>query len=233
MVQFGVSNVKTSGVRRRKQRAGRSKRSANAVAVGEFAGDAYALAERAMRGVRAITKLVNIEEKANDGSTSFTLSTAGTVTYLSAIAQGSDYTNRIGDSIKCHSVELIVQVVASAALTTNDGVRVLLFRDLENPGSAPAVTDVLSTANPLGLENWLNRARFKVLFDEVFDISNTANPLVSRLVHLPVDRHIKYRGTGATAASAAEGTMWLVSICGNGTNPSGVNLFWRTRYTDD
>ncbi len=232
MVQLGVSQVRTTGVRRRRPRA-RDRRSSNAKAVGEFAGDAYALAERAMRGVRAITKLVNIEEKAFENSASGTASTAGTVGYMSGLSQGVDVFNRIGDSIKLHSFEFCLNVTQGGALTTWDRVRVLLVRDLENGGATPAVTDILGSASISGFEQWLNRNRFKFLFDEVFDISATANPLATRQVHIPVDRHIKYRSTSNAAAGAAEGSMWWLVICENGVNPSAYALNWRLRYTDD
>jgi len=69
-------------------------------AVGEYFEDAWSLAKRTATGLNEIRKLINIEEKNLETLVSATaFDTNGTVYSISTVAQGTDYTQRVGDSI--------------------------------------------------------------------------------------------------------------------------------------
>jgi hypothetical protein len=205
--------------------------------VEKFAGDAYSLASRAVKGLNEIRKLINIETKVLDLDISTqAISTTPTVTYASGISQGTDIGNRVGDSIKVQHLEFCGRLAINSSATFS-AVRVLLVRDMENAGSAPAATDILETVSgtvtsrsPL---NYLNKKRFSVLYDNysVLDIASAYTQPVR--MTMPLDRHIAYRGTGATAASAAEGSLWWLFVSDEATNTPTISVYTQVWYTDD
>ncbi len=218
---------------RRKRKNGRSRRSANAKAVGEFAGDAYDLATRALAGVKAIGKLINIETKAFDVSGTVNSATSWTVTPVSLVAQGTDYNTRVGDSIKVQTIHFGLGIYINAAVTTSDIVRVVLVRDAQNPGSTPSGSDIFAGNSQIAQENWLNRDRFSFVVDELVDMMATDQTAYTRFFKLPFGKHIKYRGTSAAAGSMAEGNFFLCYIGTQNTNTATVKYDLRYQFTDD
>jgi hypothetical protein len=223
------STVKKDRIRRRKT-------SSNQQHVAKFAGDAYSLASRAYKGVQAITRLINIETKHLDFVGTFTVSTTPTIVYVSALAQGTDDSQRIGDSIRCQSLELKTMVRLDLASTGYTSLHLLLVRDLQNSGATPTMTDVYDTTSNPTLQVWLNRDRYNILFDEHIVLNREVGPVIDdRRVMLPASGHIKYRLTTSAAAAAAAGSLYLMawsSLAAGGAVPT-LNYAVRLTYTDD
>jgi len=91
--------------------------------------------------------LVNTEVKNFDILSSTTVSSTGTIAYLSAIATGTDTTDRIGRSIKPLYIHSNGTIARNASATATF-LRIIVFQDMENDEATPAVTDVLATATP-------------------------------------------------------------------------------------
>ena len=136
-----------------------------------------------------------------------------------------------------HRRSFLGRAIVNPSATNFSCLRLLLIRDMENPGSDPAATDIFETVSGAVTTrsslNYTNRTRFSVLFDEyiiVDKVTNWGNPIRAEL---NLERHIKYRGSGATSASAAEGALYWVAVSDETTNNPGLAIYLQFEYTDD
>jgi len=237
MVRPTISNDQALVIRsRRKQRRG-PKSDRTQQSVEKFAGDAYSLASRAVRGLNEIRKYINIETKVLDFDIpTQAVSTTATVTYSSGIAQGTDIGGRVGDSIKVQHLEFLGRVVINSAATFSC-IRILLVRDMANAGAAPAASDILETVSgsvtnrsPL---NYINRKRFSVLYDNflTLDVATAYSQPIRATI--PMEKHINFRGTGSTVGSAAEGSLFWLFVSDEATNTPNISVYTQMLFTDD
>ncbi len=208
-------------------------------AVGQYAGDAYDLAKRTWRGLNEIRKFINIEEKFSDTSVNLNPDQSGSLTCVTQLAQGTTMNTRVGNSIKVQRLEILGRVAANSSITTFSVVRVMVVRDMEGQGSAPAVSDILETvgtsAAPRSPHDWLNRKRFAIVHDELIVLSANSGGNMAQTFTFKqnLERHVLYRGTSAAAASDGEGSIYVVAVSDEATNTPSVGLVARIIYTDD
>jgi hypothetical protein len=205
-------------------------------AVGQYASDAWSLAKRTAYGLNEIRKLINIETKViNQSATSTAVNTTGIIPCLSQVAQGLDYTNRVGDSVKIQRLVFRARLYVNAVATTSI-MRVLLVRDLDGYGTAPTTAAVLETVAasgaPLSQYNYLNSDRFSVLYDTFVTLS-TQNPSEVIAVDMPHEGHIKYLGTTAGATSDGKGSIYMVTVSDEASNTPTIAYNCRIYFTDD
>jgi len=193
------------------------------------------LAKRTAYGLNEIRKLINIETKllTTTGNSSSLMDTSGFVIELSNLAQGLDYTNRVGDSIKMQRIDIRYRI-SQASAATRTFCRVIVFRDLDGYGVKPAVTDVLESASELSMPKYLNKDRFSILHDEFSCLSIAGAAAEVADFSIPHEGHIKYLGTTAASASNGKGSLYMLII----SNESGANVPTfahndRILYTDD
>jgi len=223
----------------RRSKKSKPRASSDRAQVAKFAGDAYSVGERAYRGVKHILKLINIETKYFDYSLgSTTVTTSYNIVNVSSIPQGTDVSNRLGDSIKLQGLKTLLSITPQP-LTPFCYVRLLMVRDSEPRGSTPVYQDVLfTTFGPLPVMQYnyfTYQKRFSILYDEVF-VLNPASLFytgVSKTVLTPHNGHIKWDGSGVTGTSLGEGQIYLLYCTTAASN--GPVLDWTTRiaYTDD
>ncbi len=160
---------------------------------------------------------------------------------MSAIAQGDDIGDREGDSIKIQSFSIKGLVYRDPASTANsEGVRVLVVRDLQNVGAAPAASDLLETVGtgtaPYQHMDFLNgndlNKRFTVVYDELLSIDEH-NPCQLISFQTNHDCHVFFRGAGSTNAAAGNGSYYLVVVSSNGSNTASFDFSSRLRFTDN
>lgn len=210
---------------------------------GRYIEDAASIARRSMNAVMALRKLINVETKFADNTfTQLTTDYNGSVNYLSSVAQGTDASGRIGDSIKIRRIDITGTFVRNG---TDAVVRVIVFRDTENQAATPSVADVLANTGsvlaPHSPPTWLNKNlnaeknRFVFLYDEVLCLSTSqSNMLFEYSSPDTQDRHVRFRGTGNTAASAGEGALFMLRISDQvTTNLPQFTAVSRIHYTDD
>lgn len=169
------------------------------------------LASKAWSTAKYLATLVNVETKMVDinpttvPNTDFT--STGIVHYLSGTAQGTDYNNRVGNSIKSQFMNLVLQVSCSTACRA----RVILFRDRECRQATPAITDVLEYSDPYSQYNHNNLDRFTILKDVMHSI-DPYHP-VRLLEWSKADKtHIRYDGTSANVSAADENSIFLLFL---------------------
>jgi len=206
-------------------------------AVGEYFEDAWSLAKRTATGLNEIRKLINIEEKNLETLVSATaFDTNGTVYSISTVAQGTDYTQRVGDSIRMQHIQVRWRVFKNTS-ATQSMCRVILFRDLDGYGTAPATGDVMQFAGvataPLSPPDWLNRKRFAIIRDDLVTLNNTGESSVCGTWQVPHNGHILYLGTTAAAASNGKGSVYMLVISDESTNTPTIAFSSRIAFTDD
>ncbi len=188
-----------------------------------------------MEAAGTIRRVMNVECKRFDNiSPRAALSTSGTMACLSFIPLGDNYNQRDGRSIRTMGLEMRIVNELDPAVTLKDLVRTVVFADLENAGSAPAVTDLLTTAHPMATFNVNNLARFIPVWDNLEAVETYTTEYRTHTLKLPLDEHIRFRGDGATAADQAEGSLWLCVIKLSATaNSSFQTLYSRLSYVDN
>jgi hypothetical protein len=161
------------------------------------------------------------EVKFHDFASGITTSAAGTMTFISGIAEGAGSAERNGVSIAPHS------------LTVRDGViwptvqawyRCIIFQDQLTAGVVPAVTDVLAAAAWNASFNHLNETnkRFKILMDYTLEgVPATNNAIQSKRTSKLLNGTMKYIGNANTQASAGVGAIYALRITSAGaTQPT-------------
>lgn len=173
-----------------------------------------------------------------------TISSAGAVTLLNGVAQGTDYTDRIGRKVMLRSILWRGFVTPSAATSLPEGAffRCILFYDAQTNASTPLVTDVLATTAYDAPLNLTNRDRFRVLYDKYCTINATQYTTGALTSGSPMPKHLKFYkkmsmevifgSTGSTVGSIQTGGVFLLTICSVNVGCK-LDMFSRIRFTDN
>lgn len=170
------------------------------------------------------------------------LDTTGSVTLVSGVATGTDFTNRIGRKV-CWKSILLQGYITPQGTASGPGLgRVMLVYDSQPNGALPAVTDVLLTAHATAPMNLNNRDRFRIIWDKrvVIGAFNSATTVaIADMTSRDVRKYKKinlesiFDGTTAAIADVQSGSIFLLTI---GTNAAGgsFNLLAtvRARFND-
>lgn len=158
---------------------------------------------------------------------------------------GVTWFNRIGRKIREVSLEIVGQVRGNAAAFGNsDCVRLIVLRDLEGVGAAPAAGDFLT--NGLGLprgevavQRTETMQRFKFLFDGCIPLNMQAPAQVVAhpfRIFLKLNKLLQFDTTLPTqigqAGSLKLGGIWFFAISDTGANYPNVACSYRFRYRD-
>jgi hypothetical protein len=204
---------------------------------------------KAYQMAKQLWTLMNVEEKVFDvdGSSGTTITSTPLVVNLSNIAQGSDYYNRIGDSILAQRIEFRARCSGNAASGSHH-LRVLIVTDKENQGADPTLGFVLEAASDPLTANYhpLYSQRFTVHYDETIALVNpvglatggTSTGYVMDRAVLPRmdkkhNKHIKYDATAGADASNLEGAMFLMAVASDAANGPSLMYNFRLSFTDN
>lgn len=170
-----------------------------------------------------------------------TFATAGAVLLLNGVATGTDYNTRVGRKILMKALNFKLSCYINSACPNGDIIRCMIVYDSQANGAAPTVANILQTAawdSPMNLDN---RDRFSVLYDKYRSVpaynyaagAITTGDFNSPMfkVYKTLSHDVNFSGTGATVASIATGSVYLLTISFNG---SGVGYYVnsRTRFVD-
>lgn len=205
---------------------------------GGFHGN-YVQFHRGGGGRKSYTELKYIDTAVTGSA----ITNSGAVTFLNGVAQGTDYTNRIGRKVIIKSI-LANFLFWPSLLQSDKGdcVRFLCVYDTQtNSGSAPAVTDILATADVNSPMNLNNRDRFHIIFDKRITMgaaAYTAGAFVSGAIfqkhtslYKKCAKDVIFSGTGATIGSVQTGAIHLLTIAKNNTVTS-MDCYFRFRFLD-
>jgi len=169
--------------------------------------------------------------------------TTGTVTLLTGVATGSDYTDRIGRAIDIRTVQVRGMVAPVDSVISDTLARIMIVYDKMPTGALPAITAILTASESSAYMNLSNRDRFFVLADEFFAVAATNNTATQAVagsptchvvdIYRPLNLPAIYNGTGGTIASIQSGAIYLVTV-GNEAAGDGAfaALTCRVRFTD-
>lgn len=186
------------------------------------------------RHARNMVAAWNVEEKFLDVTqNAVSFSAGGGVLPLSLMAQGSDYNQRTGNSVRANElyVSLSTSVASTAVIT--QAVRILIFCDEECHGATPAVADVLEAATVLSPLLHTVGSRFRVLADWRAQLSTGSNDGFIQTVAFPWKEHVLFKGTTAAASDSWEGQLYALFITDAASNFPTYSIHTRLSYVDN
>lgn len=185
------------------------------------------------------------------------VNTTGAFNLLHIPVLGTDYTARIGRKTLIKSVYIRGRVTHEAtnaqqvvASVQPQHVRMILFVDKQPNGAAPAVTDVLNTAEPASQLNLNNRDRFMILKDKnwwlgSYYLNNTNGTSAAMCdrggyvfkVFKKCGIETIFNGTnGGTIADINSGALfmfWIGSTAAGANSDANAQLSTRVRFIDN
>jgi len=182
--------------------------------------------------------LVNAETKFSLSNQSTTFGTGRQMFVLSGLAQGDDYTNRNGNSIRSNhlSCAITLKIHSSA---TNTVCRVIICLDNERDGSnnVPTSASILETSTePLSPHNIIQQQinpRFTILHDSITVLTQVARTMELLSYDRALTSHITFVGTGSSSANLGEGAITAFFISSEGTNLPTVNFYSSYKFYDN
>lgn len=169
--------------------------------------------------------------------------TTGSVTLLNGVAQGSDFTNRIGRKFTNVTVQLEGKIAPQDANVGHTKCRVMLIYDTQPNGALPAITDVLTAATSNAFMNLNNRDRFKVLSETNVTLAAIDNTATQSWAAAPTVHNVSIfkklnletinDGTTAAIGDIQSGSIFLLTV-GDQAAGSGFNFTAaaRVRFID-
>lgn len=184
------------------------------------------------------------ELKATDiAQPNIALSTGMQLTLLNGVAQGTDFTQRIGRKTLMKSLLVRWGVTNNGVGGDGSGdiMRLMVIYDMQSNSAAPSAGDILQSASdvysPLNLNN---RDRFKVLFDRNITLNSFVATVTPTVQGAPGPKFIKiykkinletiFSGTGSTIGSISTGSIYLCALAGSTEYSS--QFYSRVRYVD-
>lgn len=188
------------------------------------------------RVLSSLGNLINVEHKFKDTSVGNTFdNSTGVVLPLTLLAQGTTDSTRNGNSVLSTSIHCNLKVYMHASATLTN-VRIILFIDKQNAaGTAPTIAQLLQSTSPTAHLNMNNSDRFVILksTQHAMVIGTETRQFVWQWQKNLTDLHIKYDGTAADQASAAENHIYLAAISTEPTNTPTIEGDVRYRFVDN
>jgi len=160
---------------------------------------------------------------------------SGFVDCLTLIAEGNDWNQRDGHSIKAIALEGRFGFTKNVA--ASDVMRLIIFIDTEYNGTTPVASDVLqntaSVVAPYSAFQHDNLRRFAILYDETVAVNLDGPDIVVRNAKLKLETHVMYKGTTATAADSKEGQICYLIIGDSNANKPTFSIYTRVSYVDN
>ncbi len=199
------------------------------------------IATKALEMAKENRSISEVRQRDNAAAT-LTAGTAWTFIYLSGVAQGDDFNERIGRKIKAISIQLLMQLIGNTSAVLSQRMRFVLFWDKENQQADPTALEVFTADD---IETFPNatpnlKKRFKILWDHTFVLGNLVGNGTSTLQRtektikkfLRLSRTLTYATTGATVVGAAQNALFLAHVSDDGVNSPTAPIRVRFSYRD-
>lgn len=178
------------------------------------------------------------EFKSVDTNVNTAADTTGGVTLLNGMARGDDINQRQGRQVTLRSIELRLLSRVAPGTGIDQRHRILIVYDRQTNGAAPAITDILSSANVLYPRNLENRQRFRILFDRLHTLNASGEPGSGRIFkwYRRLNHPVTFNaGAAGTVADIQTGSLYAIVF---GTEAPGgtagiVSGIVRVRYSDN
>lgn len=188
------------------------------------------LAWKAWEAAKYLKGIINSEMYHMVNASAASVDTTGTVVSLCNIAQGDDISGRTGDSIfvKYLQSRFIVTKHASATFTS-----VSIFFVIDNQqvaDTAPTITDVLQSADPLSGLNLSKHKRCRVLarYNFMLDANDVSKEFK---LNKALKHHVFFNGTAST--DIQKGGIYMMAISNEASNTPTIIYNDRISYYDN
>lgn len=215
-----------------KRRSYRKKNSSSGFG-GMSLSSAWKTAKWAAQQAWKLKGLVNSEMlKLDILNTGTTISNAGVVTHMSAIAQGDSDSSRHGNSVYCRSLNIkgFVRINASATSTC---YRIAVIIDTQQVGdTSPTFSDIYENSDVSSHLNNATVGRYKVIYNKVYTLVPTNDSAIRYFdINLPMRHHVRFNGSASS--DVQKGGIYLVRVSNEATNVPTDNFESRLSYHDN
>lgn len=186
-------------------------------------------ARRALVLAKKVARMVNVEYKFYDYTTSQTPSSSGTIVNLFDPAQGDSATQRDGDSVKLMRVSGRINLDMHGSATTTS-VRLILFRGKQENAVSYGVTDILQSASFVAPKAHHERFRSKILYDKTYSLVVGHNRTLNLNWNFKLFGHVQFVVNNTTIEN---GGLYMLLISDEATNVPTVTPYLRTSFTDN
>lgn len=159
----------------------------------------------------------------------------GTLINISDVIQGTSVTGRLGNTITALSMQILFKAVIHPSQTSTN-VRTILVLDKQGY-NAPTIYDILENAylaspyTAVAPYRWDYSKRFKILFDNVDDLTQGAFQLRTWNKEVPLNKVMSFIGNSTTFTNQV-----YILIISSETNVLQLPVFYytsRLRFVDD
>jgi len=188
-------------------------------------------------GVGKVTGFNTEIKRVDSGLAPVVVTYNGNMVSATLTAEGSDYNQRDGHSVKAVAMEIRMAAWANAtAAQLVNRFRFIVFIDWENQGAQPLPSALLETigANTATESPFYhdNVERFQVIADEYGAVTPGVIPW-HKTVQIPLNHHVRYAGSTAVDGSAREGHIYILHISSEVTNGAYMTSYARVSYVDN
>jgi len=184
-----------------------------------------------------------VDDEGAVGAGSFSVcSPTGTIHFINGIGQGTGESDRIGRECWIKSVQLRFNVqlgVKTSGATTElvgNHLRVIVYSDKSQNGSANLVTDVLETANYSSLTSMKNSSRIWIHHDKLLSLSSNGDRSLSYTGYMKMNKKAVYGGSDAAIGSMQTNGLHVLVISTTDetsyATPTAYSFGARIRYND-
>lgn len=171
----------------------------------------------------------SVDKKIFQNTSGITYAQAGTITYLSTIAQGVTLADRVGLDVSPDVLNFDEQV----AFTAQGAVRVIVFQDRLCAGTLPTVLDVLSSATVNATYNPTNQLnkRHKILADySIYAVLTDTNQFTHKKRTIKRMNKVKYLDGTAVIGGAGAGSIFVLRITNLGASFPVSDFKWELKF---
>lgn len=190
-------------------------------------------ASKALSVAYAVKRLVNVEYKSLTTALPVSITSSGANTVVNQLAEGDDWNQRNGRSIKATSLRLFGNVSINNSATKNI-FRVMVVRDNHiQSGSLVGGIPYLTSASVDAIKNLdpTIMKRYTILMDKTYNLEAGGKSSYHIDKYFKLNYHIKFDGT--TSADFGQGTTFVMSISDSIVNHPVQNLQAQLRFIDN
>lgn len=190
-----------------------------------------AIASKALKLAKQNKQSIEVKEITNTVESDVT--TAGSVSTMTNIAEGDDINNRTGRKVRLKSFQIKGYVVNNDSTSTSTSVaRVLIIRDNSFTSSTPSITEILQGGDAYGLraQEVENKYAYSVLYDKLMVLDPNSNNQQGVQKFKKLNHECIFDGSANTTSN--KGALYLMLLSNRTASQPGFFLQTRVRFTD-
>lgn len=202
-----------------------------------FKGSYY----RSKKELKFLDRDQRVDDDGVVGTGSFAnVSPSGKIHFINGIGQGTGESDRIGRECWIKSVQLRFNIQLGipnpASSLVGNHIRVIVYSDKAQNGTANLVTDVLETANYSSLTSMKNASRIWIHHDKLLSLSSNGDRSLSYTAYMKMNKKAVYGGSDASISSMQTNGLHVLVISTTDetayTTPTAYSFGARVRYND-